>query len=365
MIFTKKDYKGNTMKTIVVGAGIIGASIAWHLSRSGAEVVVIDGGAAGASSQSFGWINASFYADAAHHRLRVAGIAAYGRLMAVQPDLAIQMSGALCWEEQGTALHKPKADLSALGYPVAHLSRREAQALEPDVRGLPGDLLQFPDEGAVDAGAVAAALLKASVARVVSGTQVLGVVQKDGAVCGVETTVGLIEGQRVVVAAGTGSPDILSSVAVKLPMLVRPGVLVTTKPVAVRIAHVLVTPHGEVRQLPDGRLLASAVAKHQGDDASEVTEQAEVIAARVLHWLDPMIAGATVDWDRVALAYRPMPADGLPVIGASGPTGLHIAVMHSGVTLAAIVGEAVAVEVLGQGAEYHALLAPYRPGRFQ
>jgi glycine/D-amino acid oxidase-like deaminating enzyme len=352
------------MKVIVVGAGIIGASIAWHLSQRGAEVVVIDGGAAGASSQSFGWINASFYADAAHHRLRVAGIAAYGRLMAVQPDLAVQMSGALWWEEQGTALQKMKADLAALGYPVAHLSHREAQALEPDVRGLPSDILQFPDEGAADAGAVAAALLTASGAQVVSGVQVLGIAQNAGTVCGVETTVGRIEAPRVVVAAGTGSPDILSSVAVKLPMLVRPGVLVTTKPVAVKIAHVLVTPHGEVRQLPDGRILASAVANHQGDNATDVTERPEDIAARVLRWLDPLVADATLDWDRVALACRPMPEDGLPVIGVAGPTGLHLAVMHSGVTLAAITGEAVAAEVLGQGAEYGPLLAPYRPSRF-
>jgi glycine/D-amino acid oxidase-like deaminating enzyme len=257
-----------------------------------------------------------------------------------------------------------KADLAALGYPVAHLSHREAQALEPDVRGLPSDILQFPDEGAADAGAVAAALLTASGAQAVSGVQVLGIAQNAGTVCGVETTVGRIEAPRVVVAAGTGSPDILSSVAVKLPMLVRPGVLVTTKPVAVKIAHVLVTPHGEVRQLPDGRILASAVANHQGDNATDVTERPEDIAARVLRWLDPLVADATLDWDRVALACRPMPEDGLPVIGVAGPTGLHLAVMHSGVTLAAITGEAVAAEVLGQGAEYGPLLAPYRPSRF-
>lgn len=361
----EKDYQGNAMKVIVVGAGIIGASIAWHLSRTGAEVIVIDGGAAGASSQSFGWINASFYADTAHHRLRVAGIAAYGRLMAVQPDLPIQMSGALWWEEQGAALHKMKAQLDAVGYPVAHLNRLQAEALEPDVRELPSDVLRFAHEGAADAGVLAAALLTASGARIVSGIQVLGIAQKEGAVCGVETRVGPIAAQHVVVAAGTGSPDILSSLGIKLPMLVRPSVLVTTKPVAVKLAHVLVTPHGEVRQMPDGRILASAVANHQGDEASDMTEQAEDIAARVLHWLDPMIAGATLDWDRVALAYRPMPADGFPVIGAVEPTGLHIAVMHSGVTLAAIAGEAVAAEVLGQGAEYVALLAPYRPSRFQ
>ena len=49
-------------KIIVVGSGIIGASIAFSCVNLGADVVVLEqnklGGAA--SSNSFGWINASF-----------------------------------------------------------------------------------------------------------------------------------------------------------------------------------------------------------------------------------------------------------------------------------------------------------------
>jgi glycine/D-amino acid oxidase-like deaminating enzyme len=43
---------------LVVGAGIIGASIAWHLARDGARVTVIAAGAAGgvATPISFAWI---------------------------------------------------------------------------------------------------------------------------------------------------------------------------------------------------------------------------------------------------------------------------------------------------------------------
>ncbi len=352
------------MSVIVVGAGVIGASIAWNLTRAGADVTVIDGGMPAASGSSFGWINASFYADDAHHRLRAEGLAAYGRLMEAVQGMPVRNSGALWWEAQGEALHQMQADLEALGYPVDHVTRVQAEAMEPDLNGLPQDMLKFPSESAAEAAELAAALLRASGAQVVSGVRVLGISQKDGAVCGVETTVGRMDAERVVVAAGNGAPDILETVGVALPMLTRPGVLVTTKPVAAKIDHILVTPHGEVRQLPDGRILASAVANHQGDDASAVTELPEEIAARVLGWLDPMIAGETLNWDKVALAYRPVPSDGLPVIGAVGPRGLHVAVMHSGVTLAAIVGEVVSAEVLGKGSDIE-LLAPYRPARFQ
>ena len=49
------------MKTIVVGSGIIGASVAYHLAVRGAEVTVVTGGRPGgiATAASFAWINAA------------------------------------------------------------------------------------------------------------------------------------------------------------------------------------------------------------------------------------------------------------------------------------------------------------------
>ncbi|MEN8918585.1 MAG: FAD-dependent oxidoreductase, partial [Octadecabacter sp.] len=150
------------MKVIVVGAGIIGASIAYNLGRGGAEVTVITDNSANATEASFGWINASFYADDAHHRLRVEGMAAYVRLTDAQPNLPIQMNGALWWEEQGSGLSKMRAALLALGYPVENIGRLAALEREPDLRDLPDELLLFPSEGVAEAGALAAALLAAS-----------------------------------------------------------------------------------------------------------------------------------------------------------------------------------------------------------
>ncbi|PVA06035.1 NAD(P)/FAD-dependent oxidoreductase [Thalassorhabdomicrobium marinisediminis] len=351
------------MRVIVVGAGIIGASVAYALSRRGCDVTVIDGGLPAASEASFGWINASFYADAAHHRLRVAGMQAHEALQTALPDLPIRRTGALCFEEQGAAMARTAADLAALSYGVKTLDAARIAELEPALAQVPQAALRFDAEQAAEPAAMAQRLLAASGARLVRGLRVAGVTARE-TVTGVRTQVGDLPADRVVIAAGCGAPEILASVGVRLPMLTRPGVLVTTQQHAPRLNHILVTPHGELRHLPDGRLLASAVANHQGDDAEKVEETPEQIGARVMDWLRPLVGAPDLQWAQVALAHRPVPEDGLPVIGHAGPQGLHIAVMHSGVTLAAITGQVTADEVTGAGG-HDALLAPYRPARFQ
>jgi glycine/D-amino acid oxidase-like deaminating enzyme len=58
-----------------------------------------------------------------------------------------------------------------------------------------------------------------------------------------------------------------------------------------------------------------------------------------------------------------MPADGLPVLGfARVAPGLYLALMHSGVTLAPMVGELATLEIV-DGARVEALEA-YRVERF-
>ena len=54
---------------LVVGAGLIGASIAYHLSILGAKVTVIDkqGPASHASRGTFAWINASYAKQPQHY----------------------------------------------------------------------------------------------------------------------------------------------------------------------------------------------------------------------------------------------------------------------------------------------------------
>jgi len=80
-------------------------------------------------------------------------------------------------------------------------------------------------------------------------------------------------------------------------------------------------------------------------------------AARFL----PGMKGAPLE--RVTLGWRVMPRDEYPIIGfADACPNLYVAAMHSGITLAPLVGQFAAPEIL-DGARIE-LLQPYRPAGF-
>ena len=78
---------------------------------------------------------------------------------------------------------------------------------------------------------------------------------------------------------------------------------------------------------------------------------------------------------RVTRANRPISADGLPVVGYV-EQGLYVAVTHSGITLAPLIGELASYEIeeslntqftqdtINQGKYGFQILEPYRPTRF-
>ena len=190
------------------------------------------------------------------------------------------------------------------------------------------------------------------------GVRVVGFLQEGTRVTGVQTHVGALHADDVFIAAGVGSRHVMGMLGFDLPMLHRPALVIRTAPVAPLLKHILVSDIGEVRQLPDGSLTMPAAVGHQGDasdDIDDLETEAEAAFAR-LQALMP---------DVTMIAERPKPGDGLPAVGPVAP-GAYLATMHSGITLAAIMGELISDELL-QGETNHtrAWLAPYRPDRFK
>ena len=349
---------------LILGAGLLGASLAHRLAAAGHPVTILDAGlpATEASGRSFGWINASFYGSTAHFHLRHAAITAHHRLAGEVPDTGHQWPGCLWWEEEDV---DAKAEtLAALGYPVRILARANVAALEPNLASPPAHALHFPAEGAVDAAHLTHRLLAKAIghgARLFTGTRATALLTEGGQVIGAATEAGLFHADHTLLATGIATPALLAPLGLALPMLHRPGALLRTRPVPRLVTHILATPAQELRQDAQGRLLAPASASHQSDASETLTNPADA-AAETLARLQDLFPHTPLHLESLTQAQRPVPGDGLPLAGpVPGHPTLWLALMHSGVTLAPLVADLLAAEIAGQGTD--PLLAPFRPDR--
>jgi len=323
---------------VVVGAGIVGASVGYHAARLGADVTLVDRAlpAAGATRESFGWIGASERVPGPGAALRAAAVREYRRLEDEIPDVRVRWSGSLSWGGP-----EPSGDLE----PGRHLvGAEQVAALEPNLRTPPARAVHIPGDGAVDPSGTTDALVTAARergARLVSGTAVTGLRVVRSRVAGVETTSGFLEAGTVVLASGADVSVLCAPLGIALPVAPSPAILVRLTGPADLVRTLVATPDLEVRAAGDGELV-SAVGYGGETTTAELARSAERTRVRIIETFDGDVRLLSA---RVGI--RPMPADGNPVIGRL-PTvhGAYVAVMHSGVTLAPVAGRLVAEEVV-------------------
>ncbi|QND67044.1 FAD-binding oxidoreductase [Mesorhizobium loti] len=350
-------------QVIVIGAGIIGASIAWHLSRAGARVTVIADSPAGgvATPNSFAWINASWGNPEPYFRLRTRAMAEWTRLARDLPGLPLSWCGGLCWDLSAADMEAYATGHSAWGYGISQVDRAEAARIEPNLTELPDFALHVAEEGVAEPVAATKALLadaEGRGARVISSTAT-ALVQTGGRITGVDTSHGLIASDEVVIAAGVGSPEIAATAGINLPIETPPGLIVHSRPSKKLLNGLVLAERLHMRQTPEGRIIAGSDfgGADPGMDAEATAHALFAAMKAMLRDSD----GLKLDFHTVG--YRPTPIDGFPIIGrAEGVDGVYVAVMHSGITLAPAVGLFAAREILD--GERDPLLAPYGLSRF-
>lgn len=355
------------MRVVVIGAGIVGASFALHLAKRGAAVTVVEqarpGG--GATAKSFAWINANYVQEPAYVRLRLDALEAWRR--AGEVGAVLRWGGSLAWEASGAALEAQAEGIVALGHEARLIGRAEFARLEPAVANPPDLCLHCPTEGAVDPVAATEAFLAAAVAlgaeRLI-GARATGFIEKGGRIAGVETDFGPLPADRVVVAAGVASEALLAGAGVRLPTDNRVGLMLHTRPLPPVIRHLVLTPEIHFRQEADGRIVAGELYSGGGAHEGMVATEPRALAALMLETLRRRLPGVEgIEAGAVMLGLRPTPADGMPILGAArGADGLYLATTHSGITLAPLLGEIGAAEIVT--GEEDARLAPFRLDRF-
>lgn len=367
-------------RIVIVGAGIIGASIAYHLVKRGASVVIVESArpGGGATDKSFGWINATFSKKPrAYFDLNQLGLSSWRRMETeLGGELKVRWGGSVAWAStSGTAeeLRENVRSHQEWGYATHLIGEDEFRQLLPNV--VPGEFgaaCHCEYEGALDPLDAVKAMLRQVRERggevryplEVNGLELVGGRAK--AVRGGEDS---IAADVVVLASGVATQRLAEMAEVSVPLKESAGVLVHTRPQPRLIDRVVLAPGVHCKQKLDGRVvvgghMVAGVGTADGEanerlraDSGENGQRILRDAARVL----PGIRGVAVE--RVTVGHRVMTADEYPVIGFSNRcSNLYIAAMHSGVTLAPLIGQYATLEIL-DGARVSAL-EPYRPTRF-
>lgn len=350
---------------VICGAGIIGASLAYHLAKRGARVTIIDAQhpAAGATGKSFGWLNATFSKrPRSYFDFSMLGVDGWHRLeQELNGELRLQWGGSVAWFPPGSDADQLSADVhhhQQWGYDARLLDHAELRRLLPNVVPGPiGAACHSEPEGAVDPIHATSTLIEH--ARQF-GAEVLYPCQVTGFDRAVRTSQGAIEADTIVLACGVHSPQLAQLVGVKVPLKDAPGVLVHTTPQQPLIDRIVQAPGVHFRQKLDGRIIIGGqIVAGAGTASTDIADSREIFreASRYL----PALADAAIE--QVTLGYRVMPADEYPIIGfADASPNLYVAATHSGVTLAPVIGELAAIEIIDGTPQTQ--LAPYRPSRF-
>jgi len=378
---------------VVAGAGIVGLALAWQAACRGLAVVVLERGRVGGSTSAgtFAWVNASTKTgDRAYHELNAGGLARYETLASAAGRAAIGLGGAgsLQFVERGrpalqAQLRADHAALQGFGYPVEWLDAAAIRRRLPDLRvaddaeGLLAaadrwlEVPRFLDWILRDLRALGGVVLE--------GTPLLAA-ERDagGAIAAAATPAGRVATARLAVTAGADTPALLERAsggaipAARFPMRRVPGFLLESPPLplAARLDLVLWSPDPagiHLRQTAAGGLLLGAddldALVGEGADPAAIATARRLLWQRARDWLPALDVAALDAGAHWRIGRRALPADGHSIAGPlAAVPGLHVAVTHSGVTLAPWLGELLAAELAGGAAP--PALAPFRPARF-
>ena len=345
---------GAAMRVAVVGSGVVGAAISWSLADRGAAVTVIDPGdsTANTSRGSLAWLNVSSTRDETYATFRARSLRLW-KAIAGRPGCPASLSGSCLWGQRFEDLAARAAWLSNLGWPARILTGAEFARQQPGIAIAPRAVMHVPEEGVADPRRVGPWLLEQACA--------LGARTVRGRVKEIDRGVRLSDGTRlaadaVVAAAGAATPDIVAPLGARISVDRRPGLLVRTRPAPPLATGYIGGDRVNFWQDSEGAILAGV--EQRGAEGPDSPEQ---LPQWILCELERLYAApARLSTAEILIRDRPVPADGLPIVGPlPSMPNVYVAVTHSGMTLAPLIGKLAAAEIMTGRAEPD--LSGYRP----
>ena len=352
-----------TWDAIVLGCGVIGASLARELHKSGMRVLVIERGEPGreATHAAAGMLAPSGGdLPAALQELADASAKIYPEFIRELEDEA---------HEHQHPAHQPKIDLRSHGTillePIAvfgskKLNESGLRELEPYLEVSTHEA-QLLDESSVDPRGLMHALLRSLKHRgveIAHGAAVTGV-RKQGGSFEVETERAKYSAARVVNCCGAWAGDL--ETPFRVPAKPRKGQMLSVIARVPLLEHVVRSAHVYLVPRSDGRILVGATVEDAGFDKRvepETMKHLQQEAAKLV----PAIAEAKIHESWAGL--RPGTPDDLPILGESEAKGYFVATGHfrNGILLAPVTALLMSHLIRGEAAGFE--LQPFSPGRF-
>ncbi len=229
---------------VVVGAGVGGASIAWHLAEMGhTDVVVLERAepTSGSTFHSAGLVG-QLRGSLPLTRMMMHSVDVYRRLEAEAADtgrspgwLEVGSLRIASTPERMEELTRQHGWAKTFGLPMEMVTASESRELFPlmDPTGVLGGIW-LPTDGYLDPSGLTYALLGGAKSRgvtVETGTRVTDLVVRDGRIRSVVTDHGTIEAESVVLACGMYTTEVAALAGVNVPIVPMAHQYVITKPI--------------------------------------------------------------------------------------------------------------------------------------
>jgi glycine oxidase len=353
-------------EVVVVGAGIVGCSVAYELAKTGARVQVIEPRTPGqGATRASAGILAPHIEGHSSDILRNLGTRSLDLYDDFMTRLAADSGREVFYQRNGTfelAFSDTDVDrldglsrtLADQGIEARWVTPGDFADLEPLAASTARGALLIPTHGFVGVtsltlAAVAAAQKCGAIFTVAAGA--IRIFSIDGDRVGVQTSTARLDADRVVLAAGSWSSTIAVEGADPIPVKPIRGQLIQLQAAPGAIRRVIWGPDGYLVPWPDGSVLVGSTVEDVGFDEAYTHEAVEKLRAAAVS-LVPSLANAELSSVRTGL--RPKGPDDVPILGVSKVVpGLIYATAHyrNGVLFTPLTMQLVRDVVFGRPAD--------------